>query len=109
MKRMMALVLSLVMALSLCVFPVWGADDATEQAAQEFIDTYLSNDKGIIEQVKGYDGSLRKMLASEDAWNELDAAVKDRVNELVAAAHPGLSYGKLLEWTQGFMFMVSIW
>lgn len=107
MKRMMALVLSLVMALSLCVFPVWGADDATEQAAKEFIDTYLSNDKGIIEQVKGYDGSLRKMLASEDAWNELDAAVKDRVNELVAAAHPGLSYGKLLEWTQGFMFMVE--
>lgn len=107
MKRMMALVLSLVMALSLCVCPVWGADDATEQAAKEFIDTYLSNDKGIIEQVKGYDGSLRKMLASEDAWNELDEEVRSRVNELVDAAHPGLSYGKLLEWTQGFMFMVE--
>lgn len=107
MKRMMALVLSLVMALSLCVCPVWGADDATEQAAKEFIDTYLSNDEGIISQVKGYDGSLRKMLASEGAWNELGEDAQTRVNELVDAAHPGLSYGKLLEWTQGFLFMVE--
>lgn len=107
MKRMMALVLSLVMALSLCVCPVWGADDATEQAAKEFIDTYLSNDEGIISQVKGYDGSLRKMLASEGAWNELSEDAQTRVNELVDAAHPGLSYGKLLEWTQGFLFMVE--
>ena len=107
MKRMMALVLSLVMALSLCVCPVWGADDAAEQAAKEFIDTYLSNDEGIISQVKGYDGSLRKMLASEGAWNELGEDAQTRVNELVDAAHPGLSYGKLLEWTQGFLFMVE--
>lgn len=107
MKRMMALVLSLVMALSLCVCPVWGAGDATEQAAKEFIDTYLSNDEGIISQVKGYDGSLRKMLASEGAWNELGEDAQTRVNELVDAAHPGLSYGKLLEWTQGFLFMVE--
>ena len=107
MKRMMALVLSLVMALSLCVCPVWGADDATEQAAKEFIDTYLTNDEGIISQVKGYDGSLRKMLASEGAWNELGKDAQTRVNELLAAAHPGLSYGKLLEWTQGFLFMVE--
>ena len=107
MKRMMALVLSLVMALSLCVCPVWGADDATEQAAKEFIDTYLSNDEGIISQVKGYDGSLRKMLASEGAWNELGEDAQTRVNELGDAAHPGLSYGKLLEWTQGFLFMVE--
>ncbi|MBO5122064.1 MAG: hypothetical protein J6B99_02770, partial [Oscillospiraceae bacterium] len=107
MKRMMALVLSLVMALSLCVCPVWGADDATEQAAKEFIDTYLSNDEGIISQVKGYDGSLRKMLASEGAWNELGEDAQTRVNELMDAAHPGLSYGKLLEWTQGFLFMVE--
>ena len=107
MKRMRALGLSLVMALSLCVCPVWGADDATEQAAKEFIDTYLSNDEGIISQVKGYDGSLRKMLASEGAWNELGEDAQTRVNELVDAAHPGLSYGKLLEWTQGFLFMME--
>ena len=107
MKRIIALVLSLVMAMSLCISPAWGADEATEQAAQEFIDTYLRNDEGIISQVKGYDGSLRKMLASEGAWNELGEDAQTRVNELVDAAHPGLSYGKLLEWTQGFMFMVE--
>ena len=108
MKRMMALVLSLVMALSLCVCPVWGAGDATEQAAKEFIDTYLRNDEGeIFGHVKGYDGSLGKMLASEGAWNELGKEEQTRVNELVDAAHPGLSYGKLLEWTQGFLFMVE--
>ena len=32
MKRIIALVLSLVMAMSLCVSPAWGADEATEQA-----------------------------------------------------------------------------
>lgn len=108
MKRMMALVLSLVMALSLCVCPVWGADDATEQAAQDFVDAYLSNDEGkIFGHVKGYDGSLSKMFASEGAWNELGKDAQTRVNELLDVAHPGLSYGKLLEWTQGFMFMVE--
>lgn len=108
MKRMMALVLSLVMALSLCVCPVWGADDATEQAAKEFIDTYLSNDEGkIFGHVKGYDGSLSKMFASEGAWNELGKDAQTRVNELLDVAHPGLNYGKLLEWVQGFMFMVE--
>ena len=108
MKRMMALVLSLVMALSLCICPVWGAEDATEQAAKEFIDTYLSNDEGkIFGHVKGYDGSLSKMFASEGAWNELGKDAQTRVNELLDVAHPGLSYGKLLEWTQGFLFMVE--
>ena len=107
MKRIIALVLSLVMAMSLCVSPAWGAEDATEQAAQEFIDTYLTNDNGIISYVKGYDGSLRGVLASKEAWDTLTDAAKAKVNELVAAAHSGLSYETLLEWTQGFMFMVE--
>ena len=108
MKRMMALVLSLVMALSLCVCPVWGADDATEQAAQDFVDAYLSNDEGkIFGHVKGYDGSLSKMFASEGAWNELGDEEQTRVNELLDAAYDGLSYEKLWEWVQGFMFMVE--
>lgn len=108
MKRMMALVLSLVMALSLCVCPVWGADDATEQAAQDFVDAYLSNDEGkIFGHVKGYDGSLSKMFASEGAWNELGEDAQTRVNELLDAAYDGLSYEKLWEWVQGFMFMVE--
>lgn len=105
MKRMMALVLSLVMALSLCVCPVWGADAKTE--AQEFIDTYLTNDNGIISYVKGYDGSLRGVLASKEAWDTLTDDAKAKVNELVAAAHPDLSYETLWEYSQGFMFMLE--
>ena len=108
MKRIIALVLSLVMAMSLCVSPAWGAEDATEQAAQEFVNTYLSNDEGsIYGHVKGFDDSLAKMFDSEGAWNELDAAVQTRVNELLDAAYDGLSYEKLWEWVQGFMFMVE--
>ncbi len=108
MKRMIALVLSLVMVASLCVGSVWGADSATEQAAQDFIDTYLSNVEGnIFGHVKGYDKSLHKMLASEEDWNGLDEEVKARVNELLDAAYDGLSYEKLQEWTQGFMFMLE--
>lgn len=105
MKRMMALVLSLVMALSLCVCPVWGAGAETE--AQEFIDTYLTNDNGIISYVKGYDGSLRGVLASKEAWDTLTDAAKEKVNELVAAAHPDLSYETLWEYSQGFIFMIE--
>ena len=108
MKRIIALVLSLVMAMSLCVSPAWGANEATEQAAQDFVNTYLSNEEGsIYGHVKGFDGSLGKMFDSEGAWNELDAAVQTRVNELLAAEQDGLSYEKLLEWTQGFMFMAE--
>lgn len=108
MKRMAALLLSLVVAVSLWVGPVWGADDATEQAAQDFVKTYLSRDDGsIFGHVKGYDGSLSKMFASEAAWNDLSGEAKTRVNELVAEAHSGLSYETLLEWTQGFLFMVE--
>ena len=108
MKRIIALVLSLVMAMSLCVSPAWGAEDATEQAAQEFVNTYLSNDEGsIYGHVKGFDDSLAKMFDSEGAWNELDAAVQTRVNELLDAAYDGLSYEKLWEWVQGFLFMVE--
>ena len=108
MKRIIALALSLVMALSFCVSPAWGADDATEQAAQGFVDAYLSNDEGdIYGHVKGFDGSLGKMFESEGAWNELSAEAQSRVNELLDAAQSGLSYEKLLEWTQGFMFMVN--
>ncbi len=108
MKRIIALALSLVMALSFCVSPAWGADDATEQAAQGFVDAYLSNDEGdIYGHVKGFDGSLSKMFESEGAWNELSAEAQSCVNELLDAAQSGLSYEKLLEWTQGFMFMVN--
>ena len=108
MKRMIALVLSLVMAMSLCVSPAWGADEATEQAAQKFIDTYLSNEEGsIYGHVKGFDGSLSNMFKSEGAWNELDKEVQTRVNELLDAAYDGLSYEKLWEWVQGFMFMAE--
>lgn len=105
MKRIMALTLSLMMVLSLCVSPVWGADAETE--AQEFIDTYLTNDNGIISYVKGYDGSLRGVLASKEAWDTLTDAAKAKVNELVAAAHPDLSYETLWEYSQGFMFMIE--
>ena len=108
MKRMMALVLSLVMLINLCASPAWGADEATEQAAQEFIAAYLSNDEGeIFGHVKGFDGSLSKMFDSEGAWNELSDEVQTRVNELLAAEQDGLSYEKLWEWTQGFLFMVE--
>ena len=105
MKRIIALVLSLVMAMSLCVSPAWGADAETE--AQKFIDTYLTNDNGIISYVKGYDGSLRGVLASKEAWDTLTDAAKAKVNELVAAAHPDLSYETLWEYSQGFMFMIE--
>ena len=108
MKRIIALVLSLVMAMSLCVSPAWGAEDATEQAAQEFVNTYLSNNEGeIFGHVKGYDGSLGKMFDSEGDWNELGEEVQTCVNELLDAAYDGLSYEKLWEWVQGFMFMVE--
>ena len=105
MKRIIALVLSLVMAMSLCVSPAWGADAETE--AQKFIDTYLTNDNGIISYVKGYDDSLRGVLASKEAWDTLTDAAKAKVNELVAAAHPDLSYETLREYSQGFMFMIE--
>lgn len=108
MKRIIALVLSLVLAVSLCISPAWGADEATEQAAQEFIRAYLTNDEGsIFGHVKGFDGSLGKMFASEGAWDALSDEAKARVNELLDAAYDGLSYETLLEWTQGFMFMLE--
>ena len=108
MKRIIALVLSLVMAMSLCVSPAWGADEATEQAAQKFIDTYLTNKEGsIYGHVKGFDDSLSNMFKSEGAWNELSDEAKALVDARLNAAYPGLSYEKLWEWTQGFMFMIK--
>lgn len=108
MKRIIALVLSLVMAMSLCISPVWGADTATEQAAQEFVKAYLSDGEGnIYGHIKSFDKSLEKMFDSESKWDALSDEAKALVDAQLNAAYPGLSYEKLWEWTQGFMFMVE--